>query len=179
MSGNILTNTLSQNLTTAGNPRFASQTIGDANFGFDLGVTFASQPSIRFAADTTISLDRASQQLALYVGGNLPLLLTSGGANIIGIASVTGFPGGSPPQLQLKNGIFGYTITGNPIVDRTYTLPDAGVNADFILSQGAQTINGAKTFGSSVNIQPGATIAELKLTTTGGNGLLSRSQHEQ
>ena len=54
----------------------------------------------------------------------------------------------------MKNGIFGYTITGFPTVDRTYGLQDVGADADFILSQGAQTINGAKTFGSSVNIQP-------------------------
>jgi hypothetical protein len=32
---------------------------------------------------------------------------------------------------------------------RTYTIPDAGASASFVMSEGAQTINGAKTFGSA------------------------------
>lgn len=31
---------------------------------------------------------------------------------------------------------------------RTYTLPDAGASASFVMSEGAQTVNGVKTFGS-------------------------------
>ena len=82
--------------------------------------------------------------------------------------------GGPSNQLKFGGGNQ-YTITATPTADRTYTLPDAGANANFVMTQGAQTINGAKTFGSSIIVQPGATIAELKLTTTSGNGLLSRN----
>lgn len=31
---------------------------------------------------------------------------------------------------------------------RTYTIPDAGASASFVMTEGAQTVNGAKTFGS-------------------------------
>lgn len=31
---------------------------------------------------------------------------------------------------------------------RTYTIPDAGGNASFVMTEGAQTVNGVKTFGS-------------------------------
>ena len=33
---------------------------------------------------------------------------------------------------------------------RTYSIPDAGTNADFVMTEGAQTINGSKTFGSTI-----------------------------
>lgn len=33
---------------------------------------------------------------------------------------------------------------------RTYTIPDASANASFVLTEGAQTINGNKTFGGSI-----------------------------
>ena len=35
---------------------------------------------------------------------------------------------------------------------RTYTIPDAGGNANFVMSEGAATINGVKTFGSAIII---------------------------
>lgn len=34
---------------------------------------------------------------------------------------------------------------------RTYTIPDAGASASFVMTAGAQTINGAKTFGSAID----------------------------
>ncbi len=33
---------------------------------------------------------------------------------------------------------------------RTYTIPDAGASASFVMTEGAQTINGAKTFGGTM-----------------------------
>lgn len=33
---------------------------------------------------------------------------------------------------------------------RTYTIPDAGASASFVMTEGAQTVNGAKTFGSQL-----------------------------
>jgi len=35
-----------------------------------------------------------------------------------------------------------------PAASRTYTIPDAGTNATFVMTESAQTINGIKTFGS-------------------------------
>lgn len=41
------------------------------------------------------------------------------------------------------------TITATaPAADRTLTIPDPGVNASFVMTEGAQTVNGVKTFGS-------------------------------
>jgi hypothetical protein len=34
---------------------------------------------------------------------------------------------------------------------RTYTIPDAGASASFLMTEGAQTVNGVKTFGSAPN----------------------------
>lgn len=39
-----------------------------------------------------------------------------------------------------------------PSASRVYTIPDAGGNADFVLTAGAQTIGGAKTFSASTTL---------------------------
>jgi hypothetical protein len=43
------------------------------------------------------------------------------------------------------------TITYGTNTARTYTLPDAGANADFVMTESNQTIGGAKTFTGSIN----------------------------
>jgi hypothetical protein len=50
------------------------------------------------------------------------------------------------------------TIQYTANIARVYTVPNAGANANFIMSEGTQLINGAKTFGSVVAI-PDATAA--------------------
>ena len=49
--------------------------------------------------------------------------------------------------------------TGN----RTYSIPDAGLSADFLLSEGAQTINGSKTFSATILMS--ATSSQMILGT--------------
>ncbi|MBS1560627.1 MAG: hypothetical protein JSS89_03400 [Bacteroidetes bacterium] len=51
-----------------------------------------------------------------------------------------------------------------PAASRTYTLPDVGANASFVMTEGAQTINGAKTLSSALTITP--TTNQLVLGTT-------------
>lgn len=50
---------------------------------------------------------------------------------------------------------------------RTYTIPDAGASASFVMTEGAQTVNGVKTFGS-VPVLPtgGLTAGSTTLTET-------------
>lgn len=50
---------------------------------------------------------------------------------------------------------------------RTYTIPDAGASASFAMTEGAQTINGVKTFGS-IPVLPagGATFGATTITET-------------
>lgn len=57
----------------------------------------------------------------------------------------------------------------------TYTIPDAGASANFVLSEGAATINGAKTFGSIQNLKASNAITAF---ATGGqaSGTLLTSQ---
>lgn len=50
-----------------------------------------------------------------------------------------------------------------PSVSRTYTINDVGTNANFIMSEGGQTINGAKSFSGQVAIT--ATTNQLLLGT--------------
>ena len=51
-----------------------------------------------------------------------------------------------------------------PSASRVVTIPDAGTNSDVVLNQGTSTINGSKTFSSSVTITP--TTNQLVLGTT-------------
>lgn len=43
-----------------------------------------------------------------------------------------------------------------PAASRTYTLPDVLANASFVMTEGTQTINGAKTFSSAIGVGGGA-----------------------
>lgn len=71
-------------------------------------------------------------------------------------------------QLQLGNPAFLSPTTiisaAAPAATRTVTIPDAGANSNFVLSQGSQTVAGAQTFSSAVTITP--TTNQLVLGTT-------------
>lgn len=54
---------------------------------------------------------------------------------------------------------------------RTYTIPDAGASASFVMTAGAQTIGGTKTFSSQ--IISSATSNHLKLATATSNAIIS------
>jgi hypothetical protein len=63
---------------------------------------------------------------------------------------------------------------------RTYTIPDAGASASFVMTEGAQTVNGLKTFGNGigggVQLLTGAGAVNLTtlttiLTTTGSDAI--------
>lgn len=43
-------------------------------------------------------------------------------------------------------------VSASLAADVTYTMPDAGASANFVMSEGAATINGAKTFGGLVKL---------------------------
>lgn len=79
-------------------------------------------------------------------------------------------------QLELKaTDSAGNTITtitnASQAAARTYTIPDAGASANFVLSEGTATINGAKTFGSAVTVPNGVVGTPGIKTTTTGHGL--------
>lgn len=54
---------------------------------------------------------------------------------------------------------------------RTYTIPDAGASANFVMSEGTATINGSKTFGSPVLLPDGSASATAwAFSADSGNG---------
>lgn len=53
---------------------------------------------------------------------------------------------------------------------RTYTIPDSGASASFVMTEGAQTINGAKTFGTSIS---SPIITQTVATATTGLAITS------
>lgn len=46
--------------------------------------------------------------------------------------------------------------------NRTYTVPDSGADANYVMTEGSQTINGAKTFSSAPSITGGLTAANIQ-----------------
>ncbi|MBI2901817.1 MAG: hypothetical protein HYY17_16650 [Planctomycetes bacterium] len=68
-------------------------------------------------------------------------------------------------QLVLLN----TTLNASSGTARTYTIPDVGANADFVMTAGPQTIAGAKSFTSTLTVSSGAS-ASLSLTSTAATG---------
>lgn len=58
------------------------------------------------------------------------------------------------------------TVTYTTNTARTYTIPDAGANASFVMTEGNQTINGTKTFGSAIDGSVTGSAATLTDTRT-------------
>lgn len=106
-------------------------------------------------------------------------ILSEGNQTINGIKTFTTapvFPGGlafsvltlTNTSNQLTMGT-GQTITINaptPAASRVYTTPDVLANANFIMSEGTQTINGAKTFSTQITITPTTNQLVLGITQT-------------
>jgi hypothetical protein len=87
--------------------------------------------------------------LAGSIARTLTLLDASGNSSLPGSLSISG------NISSAQNITFGTdnnkaTLTYTTNVARTYTVPDAGANASFVMTEGTQTINGAKTFGSII-----------------------------
>lgn len=78
--------------------------------------------------------------------------------------------------------VFGTTNTTTisstaPVSSRVYTLPDAGANAIFVMTQGAQTIVGVTTFSASAVLSAGATAgAAITITPTSNQIVLGTTR---
>lgn len=129
--------------TINGAKTFASITANtftvDTNFTSSL---VSSAPRITFDVDDYLSYNRTSNQMSFVISGTSGLLVTSTGA-------VTSVLQAAAPsnQIILRQGATTQTINASPpAAARITTIPDAGANSSFILSEGTQTINGTKTF---------------------------------
>lgn len=84
-------------------------------------------------------------------------------------------------QIQLSSSVNQLTITsGTSAAARTYTIPDAGTTADFVMSAGSSTIAGARTFSSAVTINPASNQLVLssgvsQLTLNSGTSAAART----
>lgn len=80
-------------------------------------------------------------------------------------------------QLEIKAAdSAGNTVTtitnASQAAARTYTIPDAGASASFAMTEGAQTINGAKTFGTGIAVPDGLVSAlSVRIGADGNNGI--------
>jgi hypothetical protein len=83
-------------------------------------------------------------------------LVVTGGAGISGNLNVSSINLNSgnitnAGTIQMGTQTNKATLTYTTNTARTYTIPDAGANANFVMTEGAQTINGNKTFGGIVS----------------------------
>lgn len=67
-------------------------------------------------------------------------------------------------QIRLGNTAANDVIISSiaPAADSIYTIPDAGVTANFVMSEGTATINGTKTFGTGIAV-PDGTVGALSV----------------
>lgn len=78
----------------------------------------------------------------------------------------------SSNQIVLVPGSHTIALTAsNPAADRIYTIPDALADANFVLSEGAETINGIKTFSAAPVLTSGG--AGLKFQQAGVGNKIS------
>jgi len=144
------------------------------------------------ASGIKLSGDSASPGNSQYYGTN-----GSGVKGYYALPGGGGTPGGSNTQLQYNNsGVFGgitgattdgtsvtlnspkltgsgggnITLSYTPAANRTYSLPDVGADAIFVLSEGAQTIAGVKSFSSNI-----LALGGISTDTTATNSNLTAS----
>ncbi len=103
-------------------------------------------------------------------GGSAPsnIVLTTGNQTINGIKTFTsGVPiTATANQLELGTGAIVTISAPTPATSSVYTIPDSGPAADFVMTEGAQTINNTKTFTSGVSITALSNQLELGSGTT-------------
>jgi hypothetical protein len=73
---------------------------------------------------------------------------TTGNQTIGGVKTFSSTP--IVPSITVGNQTNKATVAYTANVARSYTIPDAGANADFVMTQGSQTIAGTKTFSSTI-----------------------------
>ncbi|MBL7973383.1 MAG: hypothetical protein JNJ85_00625, partial [Candidatus Kapabacteria bacterium] len=93
---------------------------------------------------------------------NTSLLATSTGVVTVGTAS-----NAASVLLHDGNGQTATLSLADVAANRIYTIPEVGNNASFVMTEGAQTVNGVKTYGNNANFNANVGIG----TTAGTNAL--------
>ena len=149
-SGATLACTLAQDIQTTASPTFVAATLTSltAPIVLNTGATTLTVKAAAPAADNIVTIPDP-----ITATGLAEFVLTRGVLQtIVGPKSFSTTTYFTQTINQLVIGT-GTTITINaptPAASRTYTMPDVLASASFIMSEGAQTINGDKTFGSGI-----------------------------
>lgn len=152
----------------------------DADFGANFGLKSIYYKSRNATPATTGVIRLGSAELICWRdnGDTADLELTTNASDQLTfngnvIASSTGALVGTTLTLSATSNqmVIGTTNTTTlsftaPSASRTYTIPDAGGAAAFVLTAGTQTIGGAKTFSSAVTINPTTNQLVLGVTNT-------------
>lgn len=91
------------------------------------------------------------------VSGTTNQINSTGGANpVLSLSSTLIIPGTFTIPAVTNQIVLGTTNTVTltspaPAASRVYTIPDVLANAFFVMTEGTQTINGAKTFGNAID----------------------------
>ena len=98
--------------------------------------------------------------------GSFGGILTTGAQSIAGAKTLSNQLAISATTNQLRLGTTNtVTLTSPaPAASRTYTIPETGANSSFVMTDLAQSINGAKTLSSQLAVS--ATTNQLRLGTT-------------
>jgi len=135
-------------------------------------MSFGQHNQVVFNVDLSVD-----QTITFPAVGNASVVMTEGNQDINGIKTfndVVVFLGGfslasltlsdTSNQLTLGTGTQIILNAPAPVASHIYTMPDVGTNANFIMSEGNQTINGVKTFNDAVIFNVGFTLTNLTLS---------------
>jgi hypothetical protein len=140
-----------------------------------IGVSFGNgtvgAPSIFFTTQTSTGFYKpADGEIGITTSGVLRVQVTTTGTTFTGaIRSLS-------TSNQVILGVINTTTISatTPSLSRTYTLPDAGANANFILSAGSgQTIAGGLTSSGTLTASNGLTLTTGALNLTSSSGAIS------
>lgn len=140
-------------------------------------------PSIHFADDLDTGIYRIGANNAGFSANGAKVLdIATTGLAVTGTlsASTTVTAGTQLLVSGVTNQIRLGSVAGNdviitspaPAADRVLTIPDPGAAAEFVMSEGNSTINGAKTFGTGIALPDGLVSAlSIRLGADGNNGI--------
>lgn len=164
-AGSTLAATMTQNLQTTGSPSFQALTLTNTSNQMTLGTI--NTVTINAAAPTsnrTITFEDV-------LNANNTVAYLNGTQTVTGTKFFTARPrlAATGNQLLFQQGGTGNTIDlimSSPAANRVYTLPDATANANFVMSEGASTINGVRTFGSNPIFNAATASTALRLNSS-------------
>jgi hypothetical protein len=167
----LSTSTLFTNTLTATNATITGTLTTSGSLGFD-SLTLTAPTNQLTLSTTTINCPTPASARLYQIpdaGVNTFFLMGAGSQIIAGSKTFQVTLNLNPSTNQLRLGSFvGNTTTINspaPAASRIYTIPDAGTDSSFVMADGAQTINGVKTF-TSEPVFPSLSLASLTLSAT-------------